>query len=132
MKKEIPDSDMEDEDYLRQNYPPCMTKKALVSAIKHYEGAFENRSRSGLVNQLETIILFQIRCESVFMLSKSTLDKSSGYTQLFFSPQEIVDSKFADDASEMKQEIERRGLPCPKWASAIRFIVERWRRVRSS
>ncbi|KAK8822740.1 hypothetical protein AV274_5576 [Blastocystis sp. ATCC 50177/Nand II] len=122
MKKEIPDSDMEDEDYLRQNFPACMTKKALVSAIKHYEGAFENRSRSGLVNQLETIILFQIRCEN----------KSSGYTQLFYSPQEIVDSKFADDASEMKQEIERRGLPCPKWASAIRFIVERWRNVRSS
>ena len=132
MKKEIPDSDMEDEDYMRQNFPASMTKKALVSAIKHYEGAFENRSRSGLVNQLEAIILFQIRCESAFMLSKSTIDKSSGYTQLFFSPQEIVDSKFADDASEMKQEIERRGLPCPKWALAIRFIVERWRNVRSS
>ena len=116
MKKEIPDSDMEDEDYLRKNFPACMTKKALVSAIKHSEGAFENRSRSGLVNQLETIILFQIRCESVFVLSKSTVDKSSGYTQLFYSPQEI----------------ERRGLPCPKWASAICFIVERWRNVRSS
>lgn len=63
MKKENPSADMEDEDYLANNFPPCMTKKALVSAIKEYEGAFEHRSRSALVNQLETIILFHIRCE---------------------------------------------------------------------
>ena len=58
MKKENPLADMEDEDYLANNFPPCMTKKALVAAIKEYEGAFEHRSRSALVNQLETIILF--------------------------------------------------------------------------
>lgn len=63
MKKENPSADMEDEDYLANNFPPRMTKKALVTAIKEYEGAFEHRSRSALVNQLETIILFHIRCE---------------------------------------------------------------------
>lgn len=131
MKKEIPGSDMEDEDYLRHNYPACMTKKALVSAIKQYEGAFENRSRSGLVNQLETIILFQIRCESTCGCVDLFADKSSGYTQLFYSPQEIVDTKFADNDAEMKQAIERRGVPCPKLALLILFIVEKWRSARS-
>ena len=66
MKKECPSADMEDEEYVTLNFPLCMTKKQLQAEVKKHGGITANKTRLFLINELESIILFQIRCDSLY------------------------------------------------------------------
>lgn len=46
-------------------------------------------------------------------LKNHSLEKGNGYNQLFYSPAEYVETKFSSDG-EVKNELKKRGLPCPK------------------
>lgn len=64
MKNEMEGFDGSNSDYLRHHFPPCMNRNELVKVIREHEGLVAKKSRNFLVNELETIILFQIRCDS--------------------------------------------------------------------
>ncbi|KNB45681.1 hypothetical protein JH06_0693 [Blastocystis sp. subtype 4] len=91
--------------YLSLNFPACMTKANLIHSIKENAGVVKKKTRRELIDELETIILFAIRDDS--------RDKCKGYNQLFYSPSEYVETNFDDDG-ELKRELKKRGLPCPK------------------
>ena len=56
------------------------------------------------------------------------LDKVHGYNKLFFSPEEIVKVHF-EDGSQIKKELARRGIDCPKYDFVgflkVRKVVQR-------
>lgn len=64
MQNEVEGFDGSNKEYLCHHFPAYMSKKELVKAVKANEGFVGKKSRNFLVNELETIILFQIRCES--------------------------------------------------------------------
>ena len=99
--------------YLSLNFPACMTKANLIHSIKENAGVVKKKTRRELIDELETIILFAIRDDSRGTNQILFKDKCKGYNQLFYSPSEYVETNFDDDG-ELKRELKKRGLPCPK------------------
>lgn len=116
MKNEVAEFDSSSMDYLNSHFPLCMSKNDLILHIHSNEEYYQTKSRNYLINELETLILFQIRCNqgSIPLFPPLHADSINGFPQLYFSPEEIVNYNFGDNAPQLKEELTKRGLICPK------------------